>query len=360
MKNLANKNVLPIKPYVPGKPIDEVKREYGLTDVIKLASNENPLGPSKKALERVQEVLHTTNIYPDGYCFNLRTVMAKKFDLDINNFVFGDGTDEVLGLLFLAFVSSGDEVIYGVPSFVEYERYNQLVGGEHIKVSLTEDYKYDLKEIKEKITDRTKMIMICNPNNPTGTIVSREEVEKFLEGIPETVLVVFDEAYFEYAMDFGEYPDSLEYQRRGMKNIITLRTFSKAYGLAGFRVGYGIACEEIIDILERVRAPFNVTTLSQAAAIGALEDDEHLKNSIDINSEGRDYIYRELEDMGLKVVKSYTNFIYFLVDRDASGIFEDLLKKGIIVRVVGEKVIRVSVGSMVENREFIKVFKEVI
>ncbi len=358
MKNIAKKHILGIAPYVPGKPIDEVKREYGLEKVIKLASNENPLGPSPKAVEAVKESLSKLNLYPDGYCFDLRKKLAEKFKADFNNFIFGDGTDEILEMLFLAYADKDDEVIFAHPSFVEYMRYSEMMGAKPIVVEVDNEYKHDLDKIKSKITEKTKMIMICNPNNPTGTIVTKKEVEKFIKEVPDNILIVFDEAYFEFAMDYDEYPDSYEYQKQGYKNVISLRTFSKAYGLAGLRVGYAIADKEVIDMLEKVRLPFNVASTAQIGATAAIDDEEHLRNSIKVNEEGKKYICKELKRMGIAYAETYANFIYIDVKRNGKELFLELLKKGVIIRAMPGNFIRVTIGTMEENIEFINKLEE--
>jgi len=229
LKNIARKEILDIKPYVPGKPIEEVKREYKLENIVKLASNENPLGPSKKAIEALKEATDTLNYYPDGYCFELRKKLAAHYNFPKENFCFGSGTNEIIEMLFATYVDEDDEVIFCHPSFVEYYRFSKVMGAKIRQLELTEDMRFDLKAILENINEKTKMIFICNPNNPIGSIVTKEEVDKFMEKVPSDVLVVFDEAYFEYAEREEEYPDSLEYQKEGYSNIITLRTFSKAY-----------------------------------------------------------------------------------------------------------------------------------
>lgn len=354
MKKLARKNILPIKAYVPGKPVSEVKREFGLEKVIKLASNENPLGASPKAIEAVKKAVETMNIYPDGYAFDIKEKLASYFDVEMENLIFGDGTDEVLEMLFLAYVKEDDEVIFGDPSFVEYSRYTQITGGTAVKIPMDKEHKLNLNELFEKINEKTKMIMICNPNNPTGTMNTIDEVEEFIKKVPEDVLVVFDEAYYEYAMNEENYPNSLDYQKKGYKNIITLRTFSKAYGLAGLRIGYGIADQEIIEMLEKIRLPFNVTSLSQAGAIAAIDDIEHLESSIRVNDEGKKYLYLELDRLNIKYTKTYANYIYMNVGRSGIDLFNQLLAKGIIVRAMAGDFIRVTIGTQDENEAFIK------
>lgn len=356
---IAKQNILNVGAYIPGKPIEDVKREYGLEKVIKLASNENPIGVSKKAVEAMKKHIENLNLYPDGYAYKLREKLSKKLEVGMENIIFGDGTDEVIEMLFLAFVNIGDEVIYGWPSFVEYKRYAGIAGASLKEIDLTDDYRFDLDKISKNVTEKTKLIFICNPNNPTGTIVDKKEVEKFIKNIRKDILIIFDEAYFEYAKDYENYPNSLDYQNEGYRNVITLRTFSKAYGLAGIRIGYGIADKKIIEILERVRLPFNVSVLAQAGAEGAIEDDKHISDSIRINEAGKEYLYKEFNRLGIKFVKTYSNFIYFEI-QNAKKIFEDMMKKGVIVRQMGEDSIRVSIGLPDENREFVKILEGVM
>lgn len=360
MKELARENILPIKPYVPGKPVSEVQREYGIEKVTKLASNENPLGPSPKAIEAVKNAAENLHIYPDGYAFSIRKKLADFYGFKMENFVFGDGTDEVLEMLFLAYVKTDDEIIFGDPSFVEYSRYTQITGGKPVKIDLDNEFRLNLDEVKSKINNKTKMIIICNPNNPTGTMNTKDEIDKFINEIPKNILLVFDEAYFEYAAGDNTYPDSLDYQKKGYKNVITLRTFSKAYGLAGLRIGYAIADTEVTEMLEKIRLPFNVTSLSQTAAIAAMDDLEHLKETIKVNDEGKEYLYKELDKMGIKYAKTYANYIYMNVEKNGMEVFNDLLKKGVIVRAMPGNFIRVTIGTRDENKIFIQEFKGVV
>lgn len=360
MRDLARKEILKMMPYVPGKPIDDVKREYNIDKVVKLASNENPLGASPKAKQAIKESLDTLHLYPDGYVYNLREKLAQKFDVAMESLIFGDGTDEILELLFKAFVNKDDEIIFAEQTFIEYERNTLLMGGKGVKIPMALGLKHDLDAMAAAINTNTKMIFICNPNNPTGTIVEREAVEEFLSKVPNNILVVFDEAYFEYAAQNEKYPDSMDYQKKGYKNVITLRTFSKAYGLAGLRIGYGIADSEIIEMLEKVRLPFNVGNLAQAGAEAALEDSHHLKNSVELNREGMEYIYSEFDKLGFAYADSYANFIYADVNMNGKELFEALLRKGVIIRPMAGNCIRVTVGTMEENRFFIEKLREVL
>jgi len=357
----ARPEIFSLKPYVPGKPVEEVERELGITGVIKMASNENPLGPSPVAVARVKETLKNLNMYPDGAFFNLRQALAAKFGLDQDCFLVGNGSDELLRLITETFVNPGDEVLYGVPSFSEYEFMTLIMGGKCVEVPL-QDMRYDLAAMKKRVSDRTKIVYICNPNNPTGSIVGRKAVEEFMDGLPEDVLVVFDEAYFEYVTD-EDYVSGLEYLAQG-RNVVVLRTFSKIYGLAGLRVGYGITSLEIAAAVNRVREPFNVNLLAQVAAVGALEDDEHLRQSQQVNIEGRDYLYGEFERMGLKYVPTQANFIFVDIQQECRPVFQALLREGVIVRtgdIFGYPThIRVTIGKPDENRRFVTALTKVL
>mgnify|MGYP000862272941 FL=1 len=347
-----------IKPYVPGKPIEEVKRELGLDDVIKLASNENPYGPSKKALEIIDSYLTNLNLYPDGRAFELKTALSNYYQVQEEEIIVGNGSDEVIKLLSEAYLNPGDNIVQADVTFSEYEFGALLMGAKVKKVPL-KDFTHDLEASYNYIDDNTKLIYICNPNNPTGTMVTEVELIEFLEKIPKGVLVVLDEAYAEYVADTS-YPNSL-----GLINkypLVVLRTFSKIYGLAGLRVGFGIAQKEIIANLEKAREPFNVNLLGQVAAVRALDDKEHLEYSFRENAKARESFYQECQKRDIKYVKSHTNFVLMQVE-DADTIFNKMLKKGVIVRsgsVFGlNRFIRVTLGSIEQMQRFWQVFDEI-
>ena len=348
-------------PYEPGKPIEEVKRELGLEEVIKLASNENSLGPSPKAIEAIRENAPFVNIYPDGGGFYLRKKLAQKYGLKIENILLGNGSDEIIRMTVETFLNPGEEVIVGEPAFIIYQLASKVMEGKCIKVPL-KDFTHDLKAMKERVSDRTKLVFISNPNNPTGTMVTKEEVDEFMEGLPSSLIVVFDEAYFEY-IDDPQYPDTLKFVREG-KNVIVLRTFSKAYGLAGLRIGYALSTPSIITGLNRVRQPFNTNALAQKAAIAALDDQEHVQKSREMVKKGKNYLYAELKRLGIRFIPSVTNFILMDMKMDGKKIFQKLLKRGVIVRPMGgynlPTYIRVTVGKMEENEKFIQALKEVL
>jgi len=357
---VPRKAVLSAKPYQPGKPIEEVKRELGLRDVIKMASNENPLGPSPKAVKAIKKYAGLINRYPEGGCFYLRQAIARKLKIKPEQIIFGNGSDELIGLTLRAFVEEGGEVIVASPTFLMYE-VASIVHGAKIKIIPTRYFKYDLKAIKHAITKNTKAIFIANPDNPNGTYVSKYELEDFLKGLPQNIIVFLDEAYFEFAEE-QDYPNGLDYV--GKNNIIVTRTFSKAYGLAGLRVGYGISSPEIIRYMEAVREPFNVNSLAQAGAIGALKDKDFLAKAKKVVREGKKFIYSELKVIGIRYVPSVTNFILIELGPKSGEVAEKLLKKGVIVRNMKAwglgNFIRVTIGKKEENKRFVKELKKII
>lgn len=346
-----------IKPYVPGKPLEELERELGITGSVKLASNENPLGPSPLAIKALRKGMNDLNRYPDGSCFYLAKALSGRLKIRPEEILFGNGSNELIELAVRTFLSPGDEAIMAHPSFVVYSMTVQAVNGRSIIVPL-KDWQHDLDAMAAKITDRTKIIFIANPNNPTGTINTRAEMDRFMEKVPPGVLVVFDEAYYEYVAS-PDYPDTLEYFRQG-RDVLVLRTFSKIYGLSGLRIGYGIANEEIIRDLNRVRQPFNVNSLAQKAAAASLEDERHLARTRRTNEKGRKYLYREFRAMDIKYIPTEANFIYIILsDNSAVQLYNDLLKQGVIVRPMGPDALRVTIGLAGENRKFIDAMRKI-
>ncbi len=354
-----------IKPYIPGKPTEELERELGLKECIKLASNENPLGPSPKALDAVRECLKTggdLHRYPDGGGYYLKNALSEKLSLrgatiSPDEIILGNGSNELLDIAVRTFMGYGDEAVMATPSFVVYHLSVQSVNGVSVQVPLT-DFRHDLTKMAAAITGKTKMVFIANPNNPTGTINGRDEFEAFMNKVPTGVLVVVDEAYYEYVTD-PAYPDTFR-RLRSDKDILILRTFSKAYGLAGFRIGYGIARKELLAELNRIRLPFNTTSLSQVAARHALDDTGHLERSIGINEEGKKLLYGELSSLNLTFVPTEANFIYLRLPVDSGALYNSLLHEGVIVRPMGPKEVRVTIGLPEENRRFIKALKKAL
>jgi histidinol-phosphate aminotransferase len=348
-----------LRPYVPGRPIEEVEREFGLTGVVKLASNENPLGPSPRALAAMQEAAGKLALYPDGACYDLVRALSRSLEVPTDHLVAGNGSDEIIHYLGLAYLRPGDELLTGDPSFVRYEAAALLNEAEFIAAPLR-DHTFDLDAMAERLSARTRLVFIANPNNPTGTVVGRREVERFLDRCPAETLVVMDEAYYEY-VDDPEYPQSLDYIREG-RNVVVLRTFSKIYALAGIRVGYGVARPEIIHAVHQVREPFNVNSLAQAAAIASLEDPEQVPRSRRSNIDGRDYLYAECRRLRLEYVPTQANFVLIDVGRPSTPVYEALMRRGVIVRVLGglPTHLRVTIGTMPDNRRFIQELEAVL
>lgn len=345
-----------IKPYVPGKPLEELERELGITSSIKLASNENPVGPSPAALKAMQGSLADINRYPDGSGYYLKKALAAKLSVSDDELILGNGSNELLDIAVRTFMKAGDAAVMATPSFVVYAMAVQSVGGKSTQVPL-KNYAHDLSAMADAITPETKIIFIANPNNPTGTINNKTEFDRLMGRVTEDMLVVVDEAYYEYVSD-PDYADSMKYLRSAA-NVLILRTFSKIYGLAGLRLGYGIGKKDILLDMNRLREPFNTNSPAQKAALAALGDDEHVRHSREVNEAGKRYLYKELEDIGIQYVPTHANFIFMPVD-DAMAINDQLLKKGVIIRPMGPKAIRVTIGLPEENGRFIEALKAVI
>ncbi|MFA5148739.1 MAG: histidinol-phosphate transaminase [Candidatus Omnitrophota bacterium] len=359
MSRLAKKGVMSIQPYQPGKPIDEVKRELLLEEVYKLASNENSLGPSKKALTAIGKALKDLNRYPDGSSFYLKTKIAKKMGMKPENFVFGNGSDELIAIIIQAFMNEDENAIVADPTFLEYRLITEAYG-RRVKVVPNVNMKYDMDGIRKAIDDKTKIVFIANPDNPTGTYVNDKQITKFLENIPDSVIVVMDEAYYDF-VDAKDYPDTMRHLKD--RNLIVLRTFSKAYGLAGLRVGFALANPELIDCMNRVRLPFNVNSLAQVGASASIDDATHLKKTRQVVLKGKKFLYSALDKIGLPYVQSQTNFILVDVKMDSWEAFQKLLRYGVIVRDMKayklDSYVRVTVGTDKENRKFIEALKEI-
>jgi len=362
MKKPWKKILEQVTPYKPGKPIDEVKRELGLENVIKLASNENPIGPSARVIKALAEGAKDVNRYPDGGCFYLRKALSEKLSVPGDNIVFGNGSDEIILLTLHAFVDPGDEVIVADPTFLIYNIASMIKGAD-IKTIPSKNFKYDLKGMLGAVTDRTKVIFIANPDNPTGSYVTDGEFEEFIEKVPEDVLVFMDEAYYEFAAG-SDYPETLPLIEREDRNVVIARTFSKAYGLAGLRLGYGIARKDIAQVLNKVREPFNVNSLAQVAALAVLEDDEYLNASVSLVKEEKKRFYEVFEKLGAEYIPSRTNFVLVNTRSDSLKIADCLMKKGIIVREMTawklEGFIRVNIGLREENDAFFEAFTEIM
>jgi histidinol-phosphate aminotransferase len=356
----ANPALRDFKAYQPGKPIEETARELGASadDIIKLASNENPFGPSPKALSAMRDAIECAHLYPDGGGYYLVDALSKKLEVPRDHLILGNGSNEVIEFLGHAFLREGDEIITSEYAFVVYKLVAKIFGAKTIEAP-SPDYHHHLDAILGAITPRTRLIFIANPNNPTGTLLSQAQIDSFMSRLPENVIAIFDEAYFEYV---DNPPDTLRYVRNRC-NVVGLRTFSKIAGLAGLRIGYGIARPELIEILQKTRQPFNTSRIAQAAARAALADDEHIIATKRLTSEGRDYLQREFAEMKLKFVPSAANFVLVNV-RDGRAVFKELLKRKIIVRELKgynlPEWIRISVGTMEQNRKCIRALQEIL
>ncbi len=359
-RHLIRKGIADIKPYTPGKPVQEVKRELELEDVIKLASNENPIGPSPLALEAMKAALQEVHLYPDAECYELREAVAASLSISPDQLIFGNGAEELITLIGKAFINEGDPCVISRDVYDACETVVRIMGG-NVCYSDLVDYCIDLEDMLEKTNEKTKIVFICNPMNPTGTIVTRQELEPFLEQIPQNTLVVLDEAYSHFVSD-RNYPDGIDYVRQG-KNVIVLRTFSKIYGLGGIRIGYGVAHPELIQYLRQVKEPFNVNTLAQVGALAALRDDNHLNRTVNLVWAEKAFLYEELSAMGIRFVPSEANFIFIDVGMDARSLFQDMLKRGIIIRP-GDiwnlpSFVRLTIGTREQNFRFIKALKDI-
>jgi histidinol-phosphate aminotransferase len=353
--------VAALHPYEPGKPIEELEREEGAGEVIKLASNENPLGPSPMAIDAVRAALTDANRYPDGGCWALTRKIATRHRCGIERIFVASGSVEVLNLLAFLFLRPGLNSVFSEHGFAIYPLATAAAGGEWRAVPMRPGYKFDLDAIAEAIDGNTRLVFLDNPNNPTGTIFLKAEWERFLTRVPEHVVIVADEAYFEFVRD-PDYPDSLNYHNDA-RMIVTLRTFSKIFGLAGLRVGYAVARPDIVTLLHKVRQPFNVTSLAQVAAIAGLDDEAHVRQTLDINAVGIVYLEREFKRLEIDFVPTNANFI--LVDVcDGVRVFNDLLRQGVIVRPMGgyglPRHVRITVGREHENRRLISALEAVL
>jgi len=363
--SLATKGVQSLSPYQAGKPIDELKREYGVSDVIKLASNENPLGLSANVISALKTELIELSRYPDGNAFSLKDALAKKHSVDIKQITVGNGSNDILEILTRAFVTPEHEIIFSQHAFAVYPIVTQAVGAKAVIVP-AKNWGHDLDAMQKAITDKTRVIFIANPNNPTGTWLGKKELSTFLHAVPENVLVVLDEAYFDFANNDSsaeDYPNGIEWIK-SYSNLIVTRTFSKAYGLAGLRVGYSISHPDIADILNRVRQPFNVNSLALRAAEVALDDVDYLESGLKLNSQGMSQLMTAFEKLNLSYILSIGNFICVNVGANAMKVYDDLLYEGVIVRPVANyempEYLRITIGTEKENERFIAALKKVL
>lgn len=354
--------VLQIKPYIPGKPIEEVQREYGLSDIIKLASNENPLGPSPKAIDAMKQAIEKVGLYPDGNCFALRKAVSEHLGVQPENLSFGTGSDELIRQIGNAFLEPGDCVVQGDPSFSQYEGAATVNGCPCRKAPVNDDFTYNVDALIDCIDERTKLVYIANPNNPTGTMMTAKDAEKLLSHLPKRAILVLDEAYYEY-IEHPDFPNAIPWALEG-KNVILLRTFSKIYALAGLRLGYAISNPELISYIERVRLPFNVNSIVQAGAMASIADKEHVERTKKLNAEGKQYFYNEFGRIGLPYTPSETNFVWVDLKQDSKKVFVELLKRGVIIRtgdIFGNPTYaRVTTGLPEQNTRFISALEEVL
>ncbi len=351
-----------LEPYVPGKPIEEVKSQYGLDRITRLASNENPYGPSPKAIAAMNAAAAESHLYPEPTCADLRAKLGELYQVDPSQILVSNGADNVLMLIGQAYVNPGDEVVYCVPTFSVYRTSAVVMGGVPVEIPLTGDYKFDLDAMLAAATDKTKLMFVCNPNNPTGTIVDSDKLEAFLKRVPPHVVVVLDEAYGEF-IDVPGYKTGAEYVREGYP-VISVHTFSKLYGLAAMRVGYAIAADDLLKPVLAVREPFPVSRMANSAALASLEDAEYRDFILANNREGIRYLGEELRRMGFGVIPSYSNFVFVNLHREAAPVVEALLRAGYIVRPCKSwgypQHIRVTIGSPEQNRGFVAALRDIL
>ncbi len=362
LEKIVKPHILEIRPYKPGKPVEELERELGIAGAIKIASNENPHGPSPKALAAMRDALDEMHRYPDGALFSLRGKLADRLGVAPSQLVFGCGADEVLELLAKSFLGPGDEVVYAWPSFAMYPLIVKGMGATSVQVPLDDDLNHDLEAMAKAVNANTKMVIVCNPNNPTGTSFGAAAFEAFVASLPNDLILVVDEVYWDFARS-DDLPDTLGCLAR-RPGTISVRSFSKLYGLAGMRIGYGICDPELADILDRARHPFNVSRLAEVAAVAALDDTEHVERTLKRNREGADYLTRELEALGFEVWPTDTNFMLVRGDRPGLKIYDDLLNEGVIVRPLPgtglDDHVRLTIGTPEENERLVKGMRKLV
>ena len=355
LKKIVNKGINNLSPYEPGKPIEDLERELGIKNAVKLASNENPVGPSPRVLQSIENILKNTHRYPDGNATKLKEVIGRKFSVKPNQVTIGNGSNDIIEFIARSFLGTDDSAIYSEHAFAVYPLVVKAVGAEGIEVP-AKNFSHDLDAMLDSIKSNTKIIFIANPNNPTGSFIGRAEILKFLDKVPEDIIVLLDQAYFDYSsfedsdVDFdilNNYP-----------NLVMSRSFSKAYGLAGFRIGYSVSSEDIANYLNRVRQPFNANSLALFAAEQAIEDEEFMNKCLQLNLEQKKVLYKGLESLGFHCLPSKGNFISFDCKEDSTGLFNRLLSQGVIVRTLGvykmPNFLRVSVGLPEENLIFLE------
>ncbi len=359
LERIVKPHIRELAPYEPGKPPEQLERELGIEGAIKLASNESPIGPSPRAVAAVRAALDDVHRYPDGACFELRSRLARRFGVGEQQLVFGCGADELLELVAKSFLGPGDEAVFAWPSFAMYPIVVKGMGAVPVPVPLDARLAHDLDAMRQAIGPRTRVVFVCNPNNPTGTSVGGDAFDGFVASLPDELVLVVDEAYFEYARR-PDFPDATAWVRRRPGTLV-MRTFSKIYGLAGLRVGYGVCDAELADYLNRARHPFNVNRLAEVAAVAALDDDAHAERSRAVNAEGAEYLTRELAALGLEVWPTDANFVLV---RAGEGAFDRLQRAGVIVRPLAgfgmPDCIRVSIGLPEENERLVKAMARIV
>jgi histidinol-phosphate aminotransferase len=362
VERMMNSGLKGIKPYVGGKPKDEVAKRYGVSDPLKMNSNENPLGVSPRALDAASGALAGSNVYPESTARVVREALAQRLGVGLEAIIVGNGADEIIYYAAMAFTNDGDEVVIPRVTFPIYEIAFRIMRAA-VVTSDMRGMAIDLEDLSARVSPRTKAVVVCNPNNPTGHVLGGEEVRRFVQRVPRNVLILMDEAYGDFA-DREEFPDTLSMFRDGFRNLFIIRTLSKAYGMAGFRVGYGVADEAVVSVMNRIKLPFNVTLVSQHAAVGALSDEGFLKTTVEGTYAGRERICGSLDEMGLSYVESGTNFVLIDTGKDADAVTEGLMRRGVIVRSAkmygAPASIRVTVGTADQNERFLRALGEVL
>lgn len=365
MNYSVNKNLLELTPYKPGRPVEEIQREYKLDRIVKLASNENPMTVSPAVAAAIQKEVANINYYPETNCFYLRRKLAEYNGVEDENIVIGCGSVEIIRMIIKTFLKPGETVLTSEKSFVFYKVATVESFGKdaYVEAAMDDSYTFDLDAIYDKIDDKTRVIFITNPNNPTGTMLPKQKIMDFIDRVPEDKIIVLDNAYHEYVSDLSNYADGIR-ESVERKNVIVLRTFSKIYALAGLRVGYAITNKEIISLISRMKAPFNVPRLTQAAALASLQDDEFKNKTAALNAKNKKKLFKQLSDLGFRVIPSETNFLMFLPGQDPMALNERLLKEGVIIRPLAgfgvPEGIRVTVGFEEDNDFFIEKLKKVM
>lgn len=349
-------HIAAIDPYIPGKPTEELEREYGIKDSIKMASNENPLGTSEKVIKAITKAAKAVNLYPTSDCYYLRLKLSKKFSVPIENIVCGSGSVDLIEMLPRTFLAADENVVSSEMTFQSYKIATYMVNT-NFKAAPVKNFGFDLDAILKLVDKKTKLVFVANPNNPTGTLIKRKEMDAFISKLPPDPILVLDEAYFEF-IDDPDYPNGLDYLNK-RDRIFIMRTFSKIHGLAGLRIGYGIGSKEIIDAINKIRSPFNVNAIAQAAAIAALDDGDFVKQSREVINEGLKYLTGEFTRLGIKFIPSYANFVMIFPDKPALDVDEQLKRRGIITRP-NPKSLRITIGTMKQNKRLVKALEEIL